>query len=95
MAEPNARGERTSEGRWLVPLAAVAVTLVVLAVAITVAILPHRVERPLTARLRAVRIWNALETRCQLENGTADPLPFTCGANVMTDVHRSAGASAR
>ena len=46
MAEPNARGERTSEGRWLVPLAAVAVTLVVLAVAITVAILPHRVERP-------------------------------------------------
>ncbi len=95
MTGPGTRGERAGEGRFLAPLAIVAVVLVTLAVGVTAAILPHRVERPLSGTLRAVRIWNALETRCQLENDVASPLPYTCGANVMTDVHRSASASTR
>lgn len=91
-----ARGERSGPARRVGPLVIVAVVLVGLAIAATVALLPHRAERALPGtRLRAVRVWNAFESRCQLENGRVEPRVYTCGSYARPDVHRATDASAR
>jgi hypothetical protein len=88
------RGERAGAGRFTALLAIAAVLLVGAAIGVVAALLPHRSERPISTHVRAVSVWNALEHRCQLENDVgAPPLPFTCGAHVLTDVHRSADAT--
>lgn len=88
------RGERAGSGRFAAPLGIAAFVLVCGAIAAVIALLPHREERPLSTHVRAVSVWNAVEHRCQLENDAgAPPLPFTCGAHLLIDVHRSADAT--
>lgn len=91
-----ARGERSAGARRVGPLVIVACVLVGLAIAAAVALLPHRASRPLPGtRLSAVRVWNAIASHCQLENGVSEPLPFPCGANVVTSVFRTPDATTR
>ena len=81
---------------WPVGPIAVASTVVCVGSAIAVGVVfPHRAERWIGADLRSVRVSNALGSRCQLENGTAHPLPFTCGSNLAADPHVAPGTPSR
>jgi hypothetical protein len=89
-----ARGERAGAGRFTALLAIAAILLVAAAIGAVAALLPHRSERAISTHVRAISVWTALDHRCQLENDRdAPPMPFTCGAHVLTDVHRSADAT--
>ncbi|MBN8611004.1 MAG: hypothetical protein J0L92_10495 [Deltaproteobacteria bacterium] len=93
-AGAGARGERSGGPHRVGPLVILAVVLVGLAIAVTVGLIPHRAERAITTRLRAVSVWNAIEHRCQLENRLVDPHPYTCGAYELP-LHRSLDAPSR
>lgn len=92
---PGPRGD--AQGRaWPVGPIAVASAVVIVASAIAVGLLfPQRAERWIGADLRSVRVSNALGSRCQLENGVARPLPFTCGSNLGPDAYLSPGVRPR
>ncbi len=94
-AQGGARGERGERSRRWAPLAIVAAVLVAFAIAATIALLPHRAQRDLRPGLRAVRVSNALSSRCHIENDHAEPLPYTCGAYLSSDLHVSPDAPRR
>lgn len=97
-ADVPSRSARGDAGGRTWPVAAITVSSVAVvlgSVAALVALFPHRVERPITARLRAVRVWNALEYRCQLENDVGRVLPFTCGSNASETLIRGEDAPTR
>jgi len=81
---------------WPIGPIAVASVVIIIGAAIAVGLfVPRRAERWVAPPLRSVRVSNAFGSHCQLENGTARPLPYTCGSSLGPHPHLAADAPRR